>query len=156
MLPQARQEENGVAVFSKSTRRIAALSAAMCLAGAVHAAEYTNAKPLLLQAIDAPDGRAQGEIVGPIADKFRETTQSSAPVMAEVTTLKSFKQEGCKRLNLRLKQANVMTKEGKPVEFAVDYGINLCRDGSPPTEGMDLEQVGKILEKSSLPTLGDD
>jgi hypothetical protein len=44
-----------------------------------------------------------------------------------------------------LKQANVMTKEGKPVEFAVDYGINLCRDGSPPTEGMDLEQIGKAL-----------
>ena len=110
-----------------------------------HAAEYTSAKPLLLQAIDAPDGRAQGEIVGPIADKFRETTKSSAPVMAEANTIKSFKQEGCKRLNLRLKQANVMTKEGKPVEFAVDYGINLCRDGNPPTEGMDLEKVGKAL-----------
>lgn len=118
---------------------------AMVLIPITHAAEYTSAKPLLLQAIDAPDGRAQGEIVGPIADKFRETTKSSAPVMAEVTTLKSFKQEGCKRLNMRLKQANVMTKEGKPVEFAVDYGINLCRDGSPPTEGMDLEQIGKAL-----------
>lgn len=118
---------------------------AMVLMPITHAAEYTSAKPLLLQAIDAPDGRAQGEIVGPIADKFRETTKSSAPVMAEVTTLKSFKQEGCKRLNMRLKQANVMTKEGKPVEFAVDYGINLCRDGSPPTEGMDLEQIGKAL-----------
>jgi hypothetical protein len=38
-----------------------------------------------------------------------------------------------------------MTKEGKPVEFAVDYGINLCRDGSPPTEGMDLEKFGKAM-----------
>jgi hypothetical protein len=117
----------------------------MCLVGTVHAAEYTSAKPLLMQAIDAPDGRVEGELVGPIADKFRETTKSTAPLMAEVTTIKSFKQEGCKRLNLRLKQANVMTKEGKPVEFAVDYGINLCRDGSPPTEGMDLEKIGKAL-----------
>jgi hypothetical protein len=132
-------------VSSKLSQRIAALAATMCLAGTAHAAEYTSAKPLLLQAIDAPDGRAQGEIVGPIADKFRETTKSTAPVMAEVTTIKSFKQEGCKRLNLRFKQANVMTKEGKPVEFVVDYGINLCRDGSPPTEGMDLEKVGKAL-----------
>jgi hypothetical protein len=118
---------------------------AMALMPITRAAEYTSAKPLLLQAIDAPDGRAQGEIVGPIADKFRETTKSTAPVMAEVTTIKSFKQDGCKRINLRLKQANVMTKEGKPVEFIVDYGINLCRDGSPPTEGMDLEEVGKAL-----------
>jgi hypothetical protein len=38
-----------------------------------------------------------------------------------------------------------MTKEGKPTELVVDYGINLCRDGSPPTEGMDLEKVGKVL-----------
>lgn len=120
---------------------------AIVLIPVTHAAEYTSAKPLLLQAIDAPDGRAQGEIVGPIADKFRETTKSSAPVMAEVTTLKSFRQEGCKRLNVRLEQANVMTKEGKPVEFAVDYGINLCRDGSPPTEGMDLEKVGNVLRR---------
>lgn len=118
---------------------------AMVLMPITHAAEYTSAKPLLLQAIDAPDGRAQGEIVGPIADKFRETTKSSAPVMAEVTTIKSFKQEGCKRLNMRLKQANVPTKDGKTAEFAIDYGINLCRDGSPPTEGMDLEKVGKAL-----------
>jgi hypothetical protein len=112
-----------------------------------HAAEYTSAKTLLLQAIDAPDGRVEGELVGPIADKFRETTKSTAPLMAEVTTIKSFKQEGCKRLNVRLKQANVMTKEGKPVEFAVDYGINLCRDGSPPTEGMDMEKAGNVLRR---------
>lgn len=130
---------------SNPAPRVAVLVAAMCLVGVAHAAEYTNTKPLLIQAIDAPDGRIQGKIVGPIADMFRETTKSSAPLMAEVTTIKSFKQEGCKRLNLRLKQANVMTKDGKPTEFAVDYGINLCRDGSPPVEGMDMEQVGKAL-----------
>ena len=118
---------------------------AMVLIPITHAAEYTSAKALLLQAIDAPDGRAQGEIVGTIADKFRETTKSSAPVMAEVTTIKSFKQEGCKRLNVRLTQANVPTKDGQTIDFAIDYGINLCRDGSPPTEGMDLEKVGEVL-----------
>jgi len=39
----------------------------------------------------------------------------------------------------------VPTKDGKTTEFSVNYGINLCRDGSPPTEGMDLEQIGKAL-----------
>lgn len=111
------------------------------------ASEYTSLKPLMLQAIDAPDGKARGVIVGPIADKFQSTTGSTAPVMAEVTTLESFKQEGCKRLNVRLTQANVPTKDGKRIPFAIDYGINLCRDGSPPTEGMDLEKVGKMLER---------
>lgn len=126
--------------------RVLAAMAAVALIPFAHAADrYTNIKPLLLQAIDAPDGRDEGEIVGPIADKFRETTKSSAPVMAEVTTIKSFKQEGCKRLNVRLTQANVPTKDGKLAEFAVNYELNLCRDGSPPTEGMDLEKVGKAL-----------
>ena len=74
-------------------------------------------RPEMLQAIDAPGGTARGVIVGPVAKKFRETTGSVAPVMAEVTTLKSFRQEGCKRLNVRLKQANVPTTDGKLTEF---------------------------------------
>ncbi|GLW61709.1 hypothetical protein Hthe01_20580 [Hydrogenophilus thermoluteolus] len=127
--------------------RVLAAMAAVALIPFAHAADrYTNIKPLLLQAIDAPDGRAEGEIVGPIADKFRETTKSNAPIMVEVMTIKSFNQEGCKRLNVRVSQANVPTKEGEKITFAADYGINLCRDGSPPVEGMDLEQVGKMLE----------
>lgn len=98
------------------------------------AAEFASTKPLLLRAIDAPDGRAGGTITGQIADKFRQTTGSAAPVIAEVTTLKAFKQEGCKRLNLRVSQVDVPTKEGKLVPFGIDYGINLCRDGRPPVD----------------------
>jgi hypothetical protein len=109
------------------------------------AAEYASVGQLMLQAIDAPGGAARGVIVGPVAKKFRDATGSVAPVMAEVTTLKSFRQEGCKRLNVRLKQANVPT-DGKLTEFGVDYGLNLCRDGSPPTEGMDLEKAGQVLD----------
>lgn len=110
------------------------------------AAEYASVGQLMLQAIDAPGGAARGVIVGPVAKKFRDTTGSEAPVMAEVTTLKSFRQEGCKRLNVRLRQANVPTTDGRLTEFDVDYGLNLCRDGSPPTEGMDLENAGKVLD----------
>jgi hypothetical protein len=111
------------------------------------ATEYTSVKPVMLEALDAPGGTANGILVGPIADKFSATTASAAPVVVEVTTLKSFKQEGCKRLNVRLKQANVPTKEGKLTEFAVNYGLNLCRDGNAPIEGMDLGNVGKALER---------
>lgn len=109
------------------------------------AAEYGGVKQLMLEAIDAPGGTARGVIVGPIAGKFGVTTGSVAPILAEVSTLKSFKQEGCKRLNVRLKQGNVPTKDGRLADFGVAYGLNLCRDGSPPTEGLDLEQVGKTL-----------
>jgi hypothetical protein len=124
---------------------IAAVVAGVISPAGVMAVEYSNPKAAMLEAIDAPAGRVSGVLRGPVADQFAGTTKSTAPVEINVTTIKSFKQEGCKRLNVRLKQANVPTKDGKLTEFGVDYGINLCRDGSPPTEGMDLEKVGKAL-----------
>lgn len=113
------------------TRKALLIVSGMLLTVASQASEYTNTKPLLQQAIDAPDGRSKGVLIGTVADKIARTTGSSAPVLAEVTTIKSFKREGCKRLNLRVSQANVPTKGGRKVVFAMDYGINLCRDGSP-------------------------
>lgn len=91
-------------------------------------------------AIDAPDGKASGVLTDAVADKFRETTGSSLPVLVEVSTLKHFRQEGCRRLNLRIRQEGA----GKG-QFGIDYGINLCRDGSPPTEGIDIEQASQFL-----------
>lgn len=105
----------------------------MVAAGAA-AADYGSIKSLLLEAIDAPDGTARGVIVGPIARQFGTATGSTAPVAVDVTTLKRFNQQGCRRLNVSLKQANVPTQEGKLAEFGIDYQLNLCRDGSPPVE----------------------
>ncbi|MHB0992009.1 MAG: hypothetical protein ACYC0M_12125 [Burkholderiales bacterium] len=112
--------------------------------------EYSSVKPLLLQALDDPEGKSQGEIVGKIADKIQTTTKSTSPVIATVTTLKHFKQVGCSRLNLRLQQANVPTNSGKFTDFAMDYGINLCKNGDPPTEGMDLSKVAPMLEDGGV------
>jgi hypothetical protein len=108
--------------------------------------EYSNVKPLLLQELDNPNGTTQGEITGPIADKFKTTTKSTAPVIATVTTLKRFKQPGCSRLNLSLRQDDVPTKQGKLIPFEIDIGINLCKNGDPPTEGMDLGKIAPMLE----------
>lgn len=108
--------------------------------GSANAAEYDNVKSLMLEAIDAADGTARGIIVGPIARRFHAATGSTAPVVVEVTSLHRFEQDGCRRLNVRLKQANVPTQEGKPSEFGIDYRLNLCRDGSPPTEGTDFSR----------------
>lgn len=126
-------------------KKILVTGACMIAFGQATASEYSNLKLAILEAIDASGGMVTGIVIGSIADKFASTTGSRGPVMVEVTTLKSFRQEGCKRLNVRLKQTNVQAKDGKSAEFGIDYGVNLCRDGSPPTEGMDLEYVGKAL-----------
>lgn len=127
--------------------RTSAFLIAMVLSAGSSAAEYSSVKQLLLGAIDATDGRTSGFILGQIAEKFKRTTGSSAPILAEVSTIKSFKQDGCKRLNVRLTQSGVATSEGRAADFGMDYGLNLCRNGNPPTEGMDLEQAGKVLER---------
>lgn len=120
------------------------------LATCASAAEYGSIKPILLEAIDAPDGAARGTIVGPIARKLNMTTGSSGTVVAEVTTLKSFRQEGCKRLKLRLKQQDVPAQGGKLGEFGISYVLNLCRDGSPPSEGIELGKVADVLNQSNV------
>ncbi|MFN3958237.1 MAG: hypothetical protein ACK4Q6_12110, partial [Tepidimonas ignava] len=79
-----------------------------------------------------------------------QATGSSAPVLAEVSTIKSFQQEGCKRLQLRLRQGDVTDKEGRRGEIAFTYDFNLCRDGTPPTEGMDLGRVSEVLRSRDL------
>lgn len=110
-------------------------------AALVSAESSTTVKQLLMIAIDAPDGKASGLLTDAVADKFRETTGSPLPVMVEVSALKHFRQEGCRRLSLSIRQEGA----GKG-QFWINYGINLCRDGSPPTEGVDLEQASRILE----------
>lgn len=102
------------------------------------AAQPASVKALLMQAMDSPDGASRGIIEGQEADRIHAVTGASDPVRAEVSTIRKFKQEGCRRLKLRLVQPNAPTRDGKHVDFALDYELNLCRDGSPPSEGMDL------------------
>ena len=99
-------------------------------------------RQLLLMAIDAPDGRANGVMTDAIADRLRQASGSTLPVLVEVSTLKHFRQEGCRRLNLRIRQEG--SGNG---QFGIDYGINLCRDGSPPTEGIDLDAASRVLTR---------
>lgn len=127
-----------------------AVIAFVTMSAQTFAMDYTSVKQLMVRAIDAPDGKARGFILGSIADKFKKTTGSSGRVSAEVSTIKSFSRDGCKRLNIRLTQSDVPTSEGQIADFVIDYGLNMCRDGSPPTEGMDLEQAGKVLERRAL------
>ena len=127
------------------TLRSLAVIAFVTMSAQTFAMDYTSVKQLMVRAIDAPDGKARGFILGSIADKFKKTTGSSGRVSAEVSTIKSFNRDGCKRLNVRLTQSDVPTSDGQTADFVIDYGLNMCRDGSPPTEGMDLEQASRVL-----------
>ena len=121
-------------------------TAVFCLfATTAGAAESYSVKALLMQALSAPDGKARGVVEGKEADAIHSATGAFDPVKAEVSTLKRFKQEGCSRLAVKLIQPNTPTKSGAKTDFALNYELNLCQNGMPPTEGMDLGEVSKIM-----------
>ena len=102
-------------------------------------------KQHLIAAIDAPDGRSDGELSGRMAEFFKGQTRSSSPVRVQVRTLSKFATAGCARLEATLIQDEVPTKDGKRVPLAVRYELNPCRDGQPPSEGIDLDAASRVL-----------
>jgi hypothetical protein len=119
-----------------SLRRTCSFAAlALCLSGA-HAqvrVEVPDVRSLLIGAIDAADGRAQGILAGPVADAITQRFNGTTPIHLEVTTVRRYAQAGCSRLNVRAWQDGVLlTGAPTPQRQTIDIGINYCRDGLPP------------------------
>lgn len=130
--------------MNRSTK---ALTMALCFFALLASKDILAAdlKQHLIAAIDAPNGQSDGELSGSIAEFFKAQTRSSAPVMVHVRTVKKFAEAGCARLQATLMQDAVPTQDGKLIPFAVRYELNLCRDGQPPTEGIDLDAASRAL-----------
>ena len=92
-----------------------------------------NAKALLIEAIDAPDGQAHGMLTGPLADAITERFKATTPIYVDVSTERRYAQEGCRRLKVRFWQDGVqLPGQPAPRRQTIDFGINYCRDGLPP------------------------
>ena len=92
-----------------------------------------DARPLLLAAIDAPDGQAHGVLAGPLAEAITRRFGASSPIHVDVSTLRRHAQPGCSRLNVRFWQDGVrLPGSAAPRRQTVDFGIDYCRDGLPP------------------------
>ena len=117
------------------------LLAAFVLSSVAHA--DTDFRSLLAAAIDAPDGRAQGIVEGKLSRAIQQAIGTGAPVVAEVRTLKSWREPGCRRLAVRLStpQFKMKTSTGRSEPFGVEYQLNVCRDGRPPAEAIDWSKV---------------
>jgi hypothetical protein len=102
-------------------------------------------KQYLIAALDAPDGQSDGELDGSMAEFFKTQTRSSSSVKVTVRTVKKYTEAGCARLEATLMQDGVPIQDGKLIPFAVRYELNLCRDGHPPTEAIDLDAASQAL-----------
>jgi hypothetical protein len=108
---------------------------ALCVSGALAEVrvEVPDVRSLLVAAIDAADGRAQGILVGPAADAITQRFKGTTPIHLEVSTVRRYVQAGCSRLNLRAWQDGVLLPGAlAPRRQTIDIGINYCRDGQPP------------------------
>jgi hypothetical protein len=107
-----------------------------CCIGSAFAQErvsVADARKLLLAAIDAPDGRAQGVLVGEAAEAITRRFNGTTAIQVEVTTVRRYAQQGCSRLNVRVWQDGVLLPAASaPRRQTIDIGINYCRDGQPP------------------------
>lgn len=114
-------------------KKLLCLAALSMLACAAQAADRNTVKTLMLQALNSPDGASKGIVEGAVADKIHETTGAYDTVRAEVSTLKRYKEDGCSRLAVKLIQPNTPTKEGPKTDFALNYELDLCKNGMPPS-----------------------
>ena len=102
-------------------------------ASAQDRAPVQDARPLLVAAIDAPNGDAHGMLVGEIADAVTQRFKGTSPIYIDVTTERRYAQPGCRRLKVRFWQDGVqLPGVPAPRRQTIDFGINYCRDGQPP------------------------
>ncbi len=101
-------------------------------------ARAAESKEIVLAALE--DGVYTGTMTGSIADKFKTITRSPRPVQAKVALLKRFKDVGCGRLKFTLGQDNVPGLDGNSQPFETTFEMNVCADGSYPSDGVDLAQ----------------
>lgn len=113
------------------------LGLAMAVSSAVATAQeriaVSDARPLLLAAIDAPDGRAHGVLSGPMAEAITARFKATSPVYIDVSTERRYAQPGCRRLKVSFWQDGVQLPGApSPRRQTIDFGLNYCRDGMPP------------------------
>jgi len=139
-------------------KTLAILAAALApLAHAQVALQQTaDTKPMDLfrAAIDSPTGSIRTQVHGPLAQKIQQAIGApGTPVFAEVTTVESFKEEGCKRLAMTLStpKHRMKTSDGGSMPFAATWRLNVCRNGRPPTESIDFAKAGSMFDKGGKP-----
>jgi len=100
-------------------------------------AKVEDAASLMVAAIDAPDGRASGVLVGKVANAVAQKYGRSDAVLIDVSTVRKLAQQGCSLLHVRFQQIRVVVPgEKKPKNTSAEIEIGLCRDGSQPKEAV--------------------
>jgi hypothetical protein len=92
-----------------------------------------DARPVMLAALQSPDGTAHGVLTGAMAEAITQQFRASSPVLIDVTTTKRYQQPGCSRLKVLIWQDGVHLPDATaPRRQTIEFGIDYCLDGLPP------------------------
>ena len=117
---------------SKSNLLVAPFLAAAALLGTPFDAAAEQPLAIFSRAIG--EGQATGLLAGATAQRWQETTKSAEPVTVKATVITRFAQQGCARLEVEMTQEKVPLKDGGSAPFSHRWRLNICVDGSPPTD----------------------
>jgi hypothetical protein len=93
----------------------------------------TDARPVMLAALQASDGTAHGVLTGAMAEAITRQFRASTPILIDVSTEKRYQQPGCSRLKVLIWQDGVQLPETPaPRRQTIEFGIDYCLDGLPP------------------------
>jgi hypothetical protein len=125
------------------------LALSLCCCAAFSASQPPASKlPTLREVIfDAIRDGANAEHFVPIrgqeADMLRASSGSSGTVYGYAKVTHRFHKAGCARLNVGIAQDGMM-KTPDPKRFKgamIPWQMNMCLDGTPPAEGMDMSKL---------------
>lgn len=121
-------------------------------------AQTRDFKPLVVGALDAPTGELAKTFAAntPWVQVMRQKLGTEGPITVTTKVVKRFKEEGCGRVEATflVHDAKIVKTSARGVEdtrFA--FQLNVCRDGMPPVEGMDLRDLQRAVSGTagSLP-----
>lgn len=93
----------------------------------------SDARPVMLAAIQASNGESHGVLTGDAANAISRRFGATTPIFIDVTTERRYQQTGCSRLKVMFWQDGVVLPGAKtPRRQTMEFGINYCLDGLPP------------------------
>lgn len=113
------------------------LALAAGLVGMSANAQQADMREAMFAGLKSEQGTYKGELKGDFAALVHQTLKTKAPVFVSVSTVRAFKQQGCKRMRADISVPEFTwrdAKTGAQNSFQYRYEMNVCPDGSPPME----------------------
>lgn len=127
------------------------LAAAFFASAAAHAQQGPFLQ-LANRAIESERGFAEQRFTGeePWVQKIRMALKSTGPVNVQAYVLHRYQQEGCGRVQFVFLIPNAGAEAPKGMrDVPFSLALNLCTDGQPPMEAVDLQDVAKALNPTA-------